>query len=76
MDLQEIKNLLSKEKNAKIVIVEDGKPVMVIASIENQDQSKFEFSKQKEEEDTSQSTEVISKQEMPVDELRVEDLPF
>ena len=91
MDLQDIKNLLSREKNAKIIVVEDGKPVMVISGVENSDmQSKLDFSKlnakpeieleEPEEresiEDTRQSTEVIGKEEMPVEELRVEDLPF
>jgi len=96
MDLQEIKNLLAKEKNAKIIIVEDGKPIMVISSIENNEtQARLTFEKQeirqnnKQEEivqelrseeklinDINQSTELIAKEEMPVDELRVEDLPF
>ena len=96
MDLQEIKNLLAQEKNAKIIIVEDGKPVMVISRIDNNEaQSSLAFDRQerkpesKEEEiikepeekeelikDISQSTELIAREEMPVDELRVEDLPF
>lgn len=91
MDLQEIKNLLSREKNAKIIIVENGKPVMVISGVENSDaQPKLDFSGRggRQEtiieetenkdiaEDVRQSTEVIAKEEMPIDELRVEDLPF
>ncbi|MBU3918758.1 hypothetical protein KKC63_02535 [Patescibacteria group bacterium] len=96
MDLQDIKNLLAKEKNAKIIIVEDGKPIMVISGIENNEtQARLTFKKQetrqenKQEEivqaprdeeelinDINQSTELIAREEMPVDELRVEDLPF
>jgi len=92
MDLQEIKNLLAREKNAKIIIVEDGKPVMVISGIENNEiQPSLDFDKQENQqeriveepknkegltEDIRQSTELIAKEEMPVDELRVDDLPF
>ena len=92
MDLQEIKNLLAREKNAKIIIVEDGKPVMVISGIENNEiQPSLDFDKQENQqeriveepknkegltEDIRQSTELIAKEEMPVDESRVDDLPF
>ena len=100
MDLEEIKNLLAQEKNAKIIIVEDGKPVMVISGIKNNEiQPSLDFDKQENQqqrkqenqqeriveepknrggltEDIRQSTELIAKEEMPVDELRVDDLPF
>ncbi|MEA3421906.1 MAG: hypothetical protein U9Q97_09565 [Acidobacteriota bacterium] len=96
MDLEEIKNLLVQEKNVKIIIVEDGKPVMIISGIENNEmQPKLNFSKKESKqekereriiqepqdreelaENIRQSTEVIAKEEMPVDELRVDDLPF
>jgi len=99
MDLQEIKNLLAREKNVKIIIVENDKPVMIISGIENSEiQPRLNFSKQdsgfsKQDneqekiiqepehekglaEDIKQSTELIAKEEMPVDELRVDDLPF
>ena len=100
MDLEEIKNLLAQEKNVKIIIVEDGKPVMIISGVENNEmQPKLDFIKKESKqeskqesgreriiqepqekeglaEDIRQSTELIAKEEMPVDELRVDDLPF
>ncbi len=82
MDLQEIKNLL--EENTKIIIVEDNEPVMVISSLKNNvdqkklelDQKPIELKGEEKKPDVSQSTEVIAKEEMPVDELKLEDLPF
>ncbi len=82
MDLQEIKNLL--EDNTKIIIVENDKPIMVISSLKsNADQKKLDLNQkpielraEEKKPDISQSTEVIAKEEMPVDELRLEDLPF
>jgi len=69
MNLEDIKKLL---KDGNIVIIENGKPVMRITKIEDESQVKFEFKKP----EIKQSTEVITKEEMPLDELRVEDLPF
>lgn len=79
MDLEEIKKLLAKD--TKIIIIENDKPIMMITGLDNQsNQKKLELEEKPIEmggaEDTSQSTEVIAKEEMPVDELRVEDLPF
>ncbi len=90
MDLEEIKKLLAND--TKIIIIEDNKPIMMITALDyesNQGKLNLEEKPLEEkpleekpiemsgaEEDISQSTEVIAKEEMPVDELRVEDLPF
>ena len=85
MDLEEIKKLLAND--TKIIIIEDNKPIMMITALDNEsNQGKLNLEEKPleekpiemsgAEEDISQSTEVIAKEEMPVDELRVEDLPF
>lgn len=89
MDLEQIKNLL-KDGTTKVVVIEEGKPIMVISGLaETSNQARLAFDNPEKKEartekqepaeskqEISQSTEVISKEEMPVDELRVEDLPF
>jgi hypothetical protein len=82
MNLQEIKKLL--EKNTKLIIIENDKPIMVISSLNNEsnqkelelDKKSIETNIKEEKPDIFQSTEVIAKEELPVDELRLEDLPF
>ncbi len=109
MDINDLKKIIEQEK-AKIIIVENGKPILVISPFKDNQQQKLEFGEKgqkemmeiqkeenkeeteiptKEEKDkervdltekqrkeVNQSTEVISKEEMPLEELRVEDLPF
>ena len=116
MDINDLKKIIEKEK-AKVIIVENGKPILIVSPFEDDKQQKLEFSEKREREimeiqeekekgdqkfqmtetkeqdrtelmkkereevsqsteEVSQSTEVISKEEMPLEELRVEDLPF
>jgi len=108
MDLNQLKRLMDKEK-AKVIIVENGKPVLMVSRIESyqeqplsdsapegsnplpfakdksieaknvdtakenpEDRAELEAPKQ----EVAQSTELLAKEEMPSDELTVEDLPF
>ena len=109
MDINDLKKIVEQEK-AKVVIVENGKPVLIVSPFKNEQQQKLEFGEkknreimeiheeekkgktgylskedknqgkvdsiEKERETINQSTEIISKEEMPLEELRVEDLPF
>ena len=113
MDINDLKKIIEQEK-AKVVIVENGKPVLVVSPFKDEQQQKLEFGEkkykeimeiqeeeqrgeqigekeglikdaekqekvdltEKEREAINQSTEVISKEELPLEELRVEDLPF
>ncbi len=71
-----------------MIIVEDGEPVMVISPFESVGQRKFELEKDldknrektdnetKDSKEINQNMELITKEELPVEELRVEDLPF
>ena len=66
MNLDEIKKII-EEDGGKIIIVEQGKPIMVITSFE-------EYSKKKAK--PEKKAEVSAPQEIPEDELKIEDLPF
>ncbi len=73
MDIKELKNILDKE-NAKIIIVEDGVPVMVVSKFKGAQES-LPLDKPHLIEDT-QNTEFLTQEEVSNDELTVEDLPF
>ena len=68
MDLNEIKKLIEDE-GGKIIIVENGQPVMVITSFKDyQNKAKSQKPEKKAEKPIAQ--------ELEEDELRIEDLPF
>ncbi|MCH8048683.1 hypothetical protein IIC44_01125 [Patescibacteria group bacterium] len=69
MDLEELKNILKKDKG-KIIIVENGKPVMIISSYEYDEESK---SKQEEVVEPLLRDEDIGS--IP-GELTIDDLPL
>lgn len=67
-----------------MIIVENGEPVMVISPFHSGVQKQFDLDKKekkvegenKEMKEINQRMDLITKEELPVDELRVEDLPF
>ncbi len=63
MDLEEIKKLI-EEDGTKLIIVEQGRPVMVITSFEEYKKKKGEPAPKKEKPAVSE------------EELKIEDLPF
>ena len=65
MDLKEIQQIIERDKG-KFIIVENGRPIMVIISFEEY-KNKVENSKQKIE---------APSQELEGEELKIEDLPF
>lgn len=83
MDLNEIKQFISSNKE-RIIVVENGKPVVVLLSFEdykelsgnpgssgdNHGEEKPSFAK------ATEDKEKIEKEEKPKEELRIEDLPF
>lgn len=80
MDFNQIKRMLEKE-DVKIIIVENGQPLMVISRY--RDYQQLDLDKKAREIDNiakksreTQSTETITREEMPLEELRVEDLPL
>ncbi|MBU1046126.1 hypothetical protein KJ616_03355 [Patescibacteria group bacterium] len=83
MDLNQIKKLIDKE-GGKVIIVENDEPILVISRIEGEHQQKMPFEKKRQEmrsrfdakKEISQSTEFLAKEELPAEELTVEDLPF
>jgi hypothetical protein len=83
MDLNQIKKIIDKE-GGKVIIVENDQPILVISKIEGENQQKLSFDKNKQEvqrifsqnKEISQSTELLAKEELPTEELTVEDLPF
>ena len=83
MDLNQIKKLIDKE-GGKVIIVENGEPVLIISRIEGEHQQKMALEKRRQESgggfgqnrEISQSTELLAKEELPAEELTVEDLPF
>jgi len=68
MDLEELKRILQKDKG-KIIIVENGKPVMIILPYENQDS-------ENSQEDTAEP--VFKEEEVGslAKELTIDDLPL
>lgn len=83
MDLNQIKKIIDRE-GGKVIIVENDQPILVISKIEGEHQQKLSFDKSKQEtqrvfsqnKEISQSTELLAKEELPTEELTVEDLPF
>ncbi|MBU3964362.1 hypothetical protein KJ591_03255 [Patescibacteria group bacterium] len=85
MDFNQIKKLIDKE-GGKVIVVENGEPILVISRIETEkeNQQKMSFEKKRqamrnifdESKGISQSTELLAKEELPAEELTVEDLPF
>ncbi len=66
MDLDEIKKIIEKE-GGKIIVVEQGKPILVITSFEDYAKTKPEPEKKTEKPVPPESNE---------EELKIEDLPF
>jgi hypothetical protein len=76
MDIKELKNILDKE-NAKIIIVEDGVPVMVVSKFEGAQESlPLDIPQEIPNNEVTQGTEFLTKEDVSNDELTVEDLPF
>ncbi|GEM_PF-868862 len=83
MDLNQIKKLIDKE-GGKVIIVENDEPILLISRIEGEHQQKMPLERKKQEvrnvfdekERINQSTEMLAKEELPAEELTVEDLPF
>lgn len=71
MDIKELKEIIEKEKG-KVVIVEDGKPVMVVMKFEDY-MNKKENNKAEEIVPFSEEENHSSGEE---EELKIEDLPF
>lgn len=70
MDLNEIKKLLGKE-GGKLVIIEDGKPTMVVYSYETYSDSGVEKEEVTYNEIPQQPQEEISNDELTIDDLPV-----
>ena len=68
MDLNEIKKIIEND-GGKFIIVENGKPIMVITSFEDY-QNKLKSVKPEKKVSPS------SRQELEEEELKIEDLPF
>lgn len=66
MDLNEIKKII-EEDGGKFIIVENGKPVMVITSFADYTKKKLPSEKK---------VEKATPQESAEEELKIEDLPF
>ncbi len=83
MDLNEIKQFISSNKE-RIIVVENGKPVVVLLSFEDYkelSENSESFGDNPGEEKPSfakapEGKEEIRKEEKPKEELRIEDLPF
>ena len=73
MNIQELKNILDKE-NAKIIIIEDGVPILVVSRFEKT-QETLPLDNHQDIDDT-QNTELLTQEEVSNEELTVEDLPF
>lgn len=67
MDFKEIKNILNSGEN-KIIVIENGKPLMVIM--------KFEDYKKKFNQSALEETENDLPEELTEEPLKVDDLPF
>jgi PHD/YefM family antitoxin component YafN of YafNO toxin-antitoxin module len=71
MDIKELKEIIEKEKG-KIIIVENGKPVIIAMS--------FEEYMSKKEEESEEKIIPFKKEESELpggeEELKIEDLPF
>ncbi|RLC35337.1 MAG: hypothetical protein DRZ76_00340 [Candidatus Nealsonbacteria bacterium] len=76
MDLNEIRQFI-EEEGGKFIIVEDGKPVMVVVSFEEYKKRIIEKknSPGKKAQSSPASRQVLPK-ELQEEELKVEDLPF
>jgi len=70
VDLNEIKKLI-EEDGAKLIIVENGEPVMVITSF-----SDYKKGKAKSESKPKQNAPKPVPEELNNEELKIEDLPF
>jgi len=66
MDLNEIKKIIEAE-GGKIIVVEQGKPILVITSFEDYTKNKSKPEKKNETQATPDLAE---------EELKIEDLPF
>lgn len=83
MDLNQIKKIIDKE-GGKVIIVENDQPILIISKVEGEYQQKMSFDRNRQEpqkvfdqkREISQSTELLAKEELPTEELTVEDLPF
>lgn len=83
MDIKQLREIMERE-GAKMIVVENGEPVMIISPVNFSGQKSFELDKTekkadndiKETKEINQNMDLITKEELPVDELRVEDLPF
>ena len=76
MNIKELKNILDKE-NAKIIIVEDGVPIMVVSKFQGeQEKLPLDIPQEIPNNEVTQSTELLTQEEVSNDELTVEDLPF
>lgn len=81
MDLNEIKNIIEEEKG-KFIVVENGKPILVITSFEEYKNQKGGFKDQRlplqetpASIDFSEDEKQLPK-ELAEDPLKIEDLPF
>mgnify|MGYP001615463556 CR=1 FL=1 len=70
MDLNEIKKLI-EEDGTKLIIVEQGRPVMVITSFEEYKKKKAELEPKNLPAGRQEEKPVVSEEE-----LKIEDLPF
>ncbi|MEA3452890.1 MAG: hypothetical protein U9Q96_00955 [Patescibacteria group bacterium] len=103
MDLKQLKKIMDKER-AKVIIVENGEPILIVSPFESSQQSLPLESSQdsviekkedslfpenvldkstekvkdmgKKESEVIQRTDLLTEEEMPSNELTVEDLPF
>jgi hypothetical protein len=103
MDLSQLKKIMDKEK-AKVIIVENGEPILIVSPFENDQQSlplqssqnftivkeekslfprnaldkKTEKAQDMVEQEAKiiQNTDLLTEEEMPSNDLTVEDLPF
>ena len=76
---------IMEKAGGKVIIVEDGEPTLIISLFDEERQLSLEGldKKAKKTEYTAeqepkiiQSTDLLAKEEMPADELTIEDLPF
>ena len=85
MDLNQLKKIMEKER-AKVIIVENGEPILVVSLFDEEQQQLSLERVDKRAKKTEymaeqgpkiiQSTDLLTKEEMPADELTIEDLPF
>jgi hypothetical protein len=66
MDLNEIKKII-EEEGCKIIVVEQGQPVMVITSFEDHKKNK---------EKKEKKVQPVLPEEVEGEDLKIEDLPF